>query len=72
MAREDAFKVEGTVTQAMPNGTYRVRLANGHELLGFLTGPARQTVRLAPDDKVKLELSAYDLSTGRIVVERKS
>jgi translation initiation factor IF-1 len=71
MAREEAFQVEGVVAEALPNGTYRVKLANGHELLGFLTGQSRRTVRLAVADKVMLELSAYDLSQGRIVMERK-
>ncbi len=67
MARDDAFKVEGVVDEALPNGTYRVRLPNGHRLLGFVPGKARESVRLAPGDRVSLELSAYDLSKGRIL-----
>ena len=58
MAREDAIKVEGLVTEVLPNGTYHVRLANGHGLVGFVPGKARETVRLAPGDKVSLELQA--------------
>jgi translation initiation factor IF-1 len=70
MAREDAIKVEGVVVEVMPNKTYRVELANGHRVLAFLTGKARlDFVRLAPGNRVKLEMSPYDLSEGRIVTE---
>ncbi len=57
MARADAFKVEGLVVEALPNRTYRVELANGHRLLGFVAGRARMThARFAPGEKVRLEL----------------
>ncbi|HWH72248.1 MAG TPA: translation initiation factor IF-1 [Candidatus Sulfotelmatobacter sp.] len=69
MARESAFKVEGVVVEVLPNKTYRVELANGHRLLGFRTGRARLSAPLAPGQKVKLELSPFDLSEGRIIVE---
>jgi translation initiation factor IF-1 len=72
MAGTDAFQVEGVVMEALPNRTYRVELANGHRLLAFVAGRARQTFAgLAPGDKVKLQLTPYDLSTGRIRVEPK-
>jgi translation initiation factor IF-1 len=72
MAGTDAFQVEGVVTEAMPNGTYRVELANGHRLLAFVAGRARQQlVRLAAGEKVKLQLTPYDLSQGRILTETK-
>jgi translation initiation factor IF-1 len=72
MAGEGAFKVEGVVVEALPNKTYRVQLVNGHKLLAFVAGRAKQTFAgLAPGDKVKLQLSPYDLSEGRIVVETK-
>jgi translation initiation factor IF-1 len=72
MARTDAFKVEGVVVEALPNKTYRVELANGHRLLAFVAGRARrQFAGLAPGDKVKLQLTPYDLSAGRILVETK-
>ncbi len=68
MARTGAFEVEGLVVEALPNGTYRVELGNGHRLLAFVTGRAwLGFTRFAPGDKVKLELSAYDLSEGRII-----
>jgi len=72
MAREGAFEVEGIVAEVLPNQTYRVELANGHRLVAFVAGRARPSVApLAPGDRVRLELSPYDLSEGRIVVADK-
>ena len=71
MRREDAFKVEGIVTEALSNGTYRVELANGHTLLGFVTGKARMSFAGKPGQKVSLQLSPFDLSQGRILVGEK-
>ena len=69
MARERAIEVEGVVVEFLPNQMYRVELTNGHRLLAFVAGKARLSfARLAPGDKVRLELSPYDLSAGRIVV----
>ena len=71
MSREHAFKVEGKVIEVLANGTCRVELSNGHRLLGFATGKTRAKVgSLAAGDTVKLELSPYDLSEGRIVFEQ--
>jgi translation initiation factor IF-1 len=70
MAREGAIEAEGVVVELLPNKMYRVELANGHRLLAFMTGKARLSfARLAPGDKVRLELSPFDLSAGRIIVE---
>jgi translation initiation factor IF-1 len=72
MARDDAFKVEGVVIEALPNEKYRMELSNGHRLLGFVAGKARLSFSgLVPGDEVMLELSPYDLSQGRILVETK-
>ena len=72
MAGTDAFKVEGVVVEALPNKTYQVELANGHRLRAFVSGKARRSFTgLAPGDKVKLQLTPYDLSAGRILVETK-
>ena len=72
MAGTDAFKVEGVVVEALPNKTYRVELANGHRVLAFVAGRARLAFPgLAPGDKVTLQLTPYDLSAGRILVETK-
>jgi len=70
MAREDAFKIEGIIVKAFPNGTYRVTLSNGHQLLGFVTGKARAVFAAKPGQKVMLQLSPFDLSQGRILVEK--
>jgi len=73
MAATNAFRVEGVVTAVLPqNDLYRVRLANGHELLAHLTGRTRRGgVALVAGEKVNLELSPYDLSVGRIRLEEK-
>jgi len=70
MARENAFKVEGAIVNKFPNGTYRVALSNGHQLLGFVMGKARSTFAAEPGQKVMLQLSPFDLSQGRILVEK--
>jgi translation initiation factor IF-1 len=73
MAREGAIEAEGAVVEVLPNKMYRVELANGHRLLAFVPGKARlRFACLAPGDKVRLELSLYDLSAGRIIVENKT
>ena len=68
----DAFQVEGRVIEAVPNGTWRVELANGHRLTAFVSGKAKKNFAgLKTGDKVKLQLTSYDLSVGRILVETK-
>jgi len=58
--------------EVLPNQKYRVELANGHRVLAFVTGKARLSfARLAPGEKVMLEMSPYDLSEGRIILETK-
>jgi translation initiation factor IF-1 len=70
MAREDAIEVAGAVIEALPNKTYRVELANGHRVLAFVTGKARLNfARFTPGQIVRLEMSPYDLSAGRIIVD---
>ena len=73
MARENALEAEGAIVEVLSNRTYRVQLANGHRLMAFVAGKARLGVaRLRPGEKVRLELSPYDLSVGRIIVERQT
>jgi translation initiation factor IF-1 len=73
MAREGAIQVEGAVVEVLPNGTCRVQLSNGHRVLAYLAGKAKLSfARLAPGDTVQLEVSPYDLSQGRIVVENRT
>jgi translation initiation factor IF-1 len=73
MPGADAFEVEGVVTEMLSDRTYRAELANGHRLLAFVAGKARPAApRFAPGDRIKLRLSPYDLSEGRILVENKT
>jgi len=70
MPGTDAFQVEGLVMEVLANGTCRVQLSNGHQLLGFVAGRAkRNVVGLKPGARVRLQLSPYDLSEGRILLE---
>jgi translation initiation factor IF-1 len=73
MPGDEAFQVEGRVMAAQANGTYRVELANGHRLTAFVTVRAKRNFTgVKPGDKVKLQLTPYDLSVGRILVETKT
>jgi translation initiation factor IF-1 len=73
MPGDETFQVEGRVIEAVPNGTYRVELANGHRLTAFVAGRAKRGFAgLRPGDRVKLALTPYDLSSGRILVETKT
>jgi translation initiation factor IF-1 len=71
MFAESAFQVEGVVTTVMTARTARVRLANGHELLGFVPG-GQKLVGLEAGCRVKLQLTPYDLSEGRILEKRET
>jgi translation initiation factor IF-1 len=72
MAGEKAFQVEGRVIEVLPNGTWRAELKNGHRLTVFVAGKAKKNFAgLNSGDKVKLQLTPYDLSVGRILVETK-
>lgn len=67
MAKEDAIEVEGEVTETLPNAYFRVKLKNGHTILAHLSGKMRMNfIKILPGDKVKVELSPYDLEKGRI------
>ena len=70
MAREGAIEVEGAIVEVLPNKMYRVELSNGHRVMAYVTGKARLSfAQLAVGDRVRLEMSPYDLSEGRIIVE---
>lgn len=67
MAKEELIETEGKVLEALPNAMFRVELENGHIVLAHVSGKMRMHfIRILPGDKVKLELSPYDLSRGRI------
>lgn len=68
MAKESAIRVEAKVIEALPNAMFRLKLENGIELLGHLSGKMRMNyIRITPGDNVTVELSPYDLKKGRIV-----
>jgi len=66
--KKDVIEVEGTVTEALPNASFRVQLDNGHEVLAHISGKMRMYyIRILLGDRVRVELSPYDLTRGRIV-----
>ena len=72
MAKEDLIEVEGEIVEALPNAMFRVKLENGHVVLAHVSGKMRMHfIRILPGDRVKLELSPYDLSRGRITYREK-
>ena len=67
MAKEKPREVDGEIKETLPNATFRVVLDNGHEIIAHVSGKMRMHyIKLLPGDKVKLEMSPYDLSKGRI------
>lgn len=72
MSKQPAIRQDGEVLEALPNAQFRVRLENGHEILGLLSGKMRMHyIKILPGDRVTLELSPYDLTKGRIVYRYK-
>lgn len=67
MSKKDVIEVFGTVVEAQPNAMFIVKLENGHQILAHISGKIRMNfIRILPGDKVKVELSPYDLTRGRI------
>lgn len=72
MAKEDVIEMQGEVLENLPNATFRVRLENGHTVLGYISGKMRMHyIRILPGDKVTVQLTPYDLSKARIVFRTK-
>jgi len=72
MVKDGVIEVEGIVKEALPNTTFKVELENGHEILAHSSGKMRMHyIRILPGDKVKVELSPYDLNRGRITYRYK-
>jgi translation initiation factor IF-1 len=72
MSNEEKIQVEGTVIEALPGTQFRVRLDNGHEILAYLSGKMRKFyIRILLGDRVKVDMSPYDLSRGRITYRQK-
>jgi translation initiation factor IF-1 len=72
MVKEDVIEMLGEVEENLPNATFRVKLENGHTVLGHISGKMRMHyIRILPGDKVTVQLTPYDLSRGRIVFRAK-
>ena len=68
MSKSDVIEIEGTVVEKLPNTMFKVELENGHQVLATISGKLRQNfIRILTGDKVKMELSHYDLTKGRII-----
>ena len=72
MSKQDVIELEGTVLEALPNAMFRVELENGHNILAHISGKMRMHyIKILPGDKIRVEMSPYDLSKGRIVFRYK-
>jgi translation initiation factor IF-1 len=72
MAKEEPIELEGTVNEVLPNANFRVELENGHEILAYLSGKMRKHyIRVLEGDPVRVELSPYDMSRGRVTYRYK-
>jgi len=72
MAKDDVIEFEGTVAETLPNTMFRVRLENGHEIIAHISGRMRKNyIRILTGDKVKVEMTPYDLTKGRITYRMK-
>ncbi|HOQ89403.1 MAG TPA: translation initiation factor IF-1 [Candidatus Hydrogenedentes bacterium] len=70
--KEGAIEIEGTVVETLPNAMFRVQLKNGHKVLAHISGKMRMNyIRILPGDVVKVEMSPYDLTRGRIIYRQK-
>lgn len=70
--KEEPIEAEGKVIEALPNAMFRVQLDNGHKVLAHISGKMRMNfIRILPGDRVKVELSPYDLTRGRIIYRQK-
>ncbi len=67
MAKQEAIEIDGTILEALSNAMFRVKLQNEHEIIAHISGKMRMHyIRILPGDKVKVEMSPYDLTKGRI------
>ena len=72
MAKEETIQMQGEILETLPNATFRVKLENGHVVLGHISGKMRMHyIKILPGDRVKLEMSPYDLTKGRITYRYK-
>ncbi len=69
---KDVIEIEGTILESMPNAMFKVKLENGYEILAHISGKIRKNfIRLLPGDRVKVEMTPYDLTKGRITFRLK-
>ena len=72
MTKEEKIEVEGTILEALPNAMFRVEMEGGHRVLAHISGKMRMNyIKILPGDKVRVELSPYDLTRGRITYREK-
>ena len=73
MSKEDVIEAEGVIIEALPKATFKVKLSNGHIITAYISGKLRMNyIKIIPGDGVKLEMSPYDLTKGRIVWRSKN
>ena len=73
MSKEDVIETEGVIVEALPNAMFKVKLSNGHVITAYISGKLRMHfIKIIPGDSVKLEMSPYDLTKGRIVWRSKN
>jgi translation initiation factor IF-1 len=72
MGKQDLIKIDGSITEALSNAMFRVKLENGHEIISTISGKMRMNyIKILPGDKVSVEMSPYDLNRGRITFRYK-
>ena len=73
MSKDDVIETEGVIVEALPNATFKVKLSNGHMITAYISGKLRMNyIKIIPGDSVKLEMSPYDLTNGRIIWRSKN
>ena len=73
MSKDDVIETEGVIVEALPNAAFKVRLSNGHVITAYISGKLRMHyIKIIPGDSVKLEMSPYDLTKGRIIWRSKN
>ncbi len=73
MSKDDVIETEGIIEEALPNATFKVKLSNGHTIIAYISGKLRMNyIKIIPGDSVKLEMSPYDLTKGRIIWRSKT
>ena len=73
MSKDDVIEAEGVIEEALPNATFNVKLSTGYVITGYISGKLRMhSIKIIPGDSVKIEMSPYDLTKGRIVWRSKN